>query len=500
MQHIDRNKDGFVNFQEFAAVLSTGTDDPGTDSTLSSAVRHYFLQSIDRLAEGDSKLPTLNAGADSPGVRPSTAAPGAPPKSGFAAMRQLSSAIESEGSFSRTDSDGDVASRPTGVSAFMHSSDLLTLGSVSMLATGTMSIGHDGTLQTMPFSDKARWQWFEEVRDNYVSYSPAVSQQLEVAFTESRKSVIIAVRGDCPTHEVVFATMQQVNLTSKFQRPVRRINGSGSAVEGVTPKGWSTAGVVGVHVSEGRWYYEVEVSATSGVVVAGWIDKLFAVDGAEETGICTSFEQHSHSWGVRISGAPSTDDDLVQVKQNDVIGCLADLQSKTLSFFLNGNVLVNKVVSIDSSLCPAVSLSPRMHCRIRDGSSHRPFRFPVPKGARAISAFADDRIVQIYSQLSGKNYGKLQATSGSVGLKITGLTVEPIEKFPSVRLAGVVLTKGKWYYELTVIKPGRAVQVGWADLEFSGSSANGVGVGLCSGQVYGNQRANYTIFIFASTQ
>ena len=88
-----------------------------------------------------------------------------------------------------------------------------------------------------------------------------------------------------------------------------------------------------------------------------------------------------------------------------------------------------------------------------------------------------DRIFNIYSQLSGKSYGKLQATSGSVGLKISGLTVEPLEKFPSVRLAGVVLTQGKWYYELTVIKPGRAVQVGWADLEFSGSSANDVGVG-----------------------
>ena len=48
--------------------------------------------------------------------------------------------------------------------------------------------------------------------------------------------------------------------------------------------------------------------------------------------------------------------------------------------------------------------------------------------------------------------------------------------FPSVILTGVVLTRGKWYYELEVIKPGLA-QVGWCDVSFVGSSVGGQGVG-----------------------
>jgi len=50
--------------------------------------------------------------------------------------------------------------------------------------------------------------------------------------------------------------------------------------------------------------------------------------------------------------------------------------------------------------------------------------------------------------------------------------------FPSVKLDGVVLTAGKWYYECTVIQTEhRATQLGWADLEFIGSNREGVGVG-----------------------
>jgi hypothetical protein len=48
--------------------------------------------------------------------------------------------------------------------------------------------------------------------------------------------------------------------------------------------------------------------------------------------------------------------------------------------------------------------------------------------------------------------------------------------FPSVILSGVVLTRGRWYYEVTVTEAGLA-QVGWCDVSFVGSSAAGVGVG-----------------------
>ena len=154
MQHIDRNKDGFVNFQEFAGALSTGKDNAsaGTDTDLSPAIRHYFLQSLERLVDSNSRASSFNANADAKNIRkrpndPSLCSPASP--NGFAMMRQLSSDIVSarthSGNFSPPESESDATvSRSTGVHAFMHSSDLLTLGSFSMVGTGTLCLGHDG--------------------------------------------------------------------------------------------------------------------------------------------------------------------------------------------------------------------------------------------------------------------------------------------------------------------------------------------------------------------
>jgi hypothetical protein len=48
--------------------------------------------------------------------------------------------------------------------------------------------------------------------------------------------------------------------------------------------------------------------------------------------------------------------------------------------------------------------------------------------------------------------------------------------FPSVGLGGILLSSGKWYYEVTILSPAVA-QIGWADMEFKPSSSNGFGVG-----------------------
>jgi hypothetical protein len=48
--------------------------------------------------------------------------------------------------------------------------------------------------------------------------------------------------------------------------------------------------------------------------------------------------------------------------------------------------------------------------------------------------------------------------------------------FPSVAPRDVVLTSGKWYYEVTLIKAGLA-QLGWGDVMFTGNSLKGEGVG-----------------------
>lgn len=49
--------------------------------------------------------------------------------------------------------------------------------------------------------------------------------------------------------------------------------------------------------------------------------------------------------------------------------------------------------------------------------------------------------------------------------------------FPTVFVDGVLLTQGKWYYEVTIRTNNVATQFGWADLDFIASNDNGQGVG-----------------------
>jgi hypothetical protein len=54
--------------------------------------------------------------------------------------------------------------------------------------------------------------------------------------------------------------------------------------------------------------------------------------------------------------------------------------------------------------------------------------------------------------------------------------VECSSGFPSIAAHGILLTGGRWYYEVTVVKNGLA-QIGWSDSTFSGDSLKGDGVG-----------------------
>ena len=63
---------------------------------------------------------------------------------------------------------------------------------------------------------------------------------------------------------------------------------------------------------------------------------------------------------------------------------------------------------------------------------------------------------------------------------IDGKTLEvgglPLGGFSSVGTKGVLLTKGKWYYECVLVTAG-CIQVGWADSSFSGEADRGDGCG-----------------------
>jgi hypothetical protein len=63
---------------------------------------------------------------------------------------------------------------------------------------------------------------------------------------------------------------------------------------------------------------------------------------------------------------------------------------------------------------------------------------------------------------------------------ITDFTGEMVPQkyaiLPTITVGGVLLTRGKWYYEMNIIGNGRA-QHGWADMEFRPNSSREIGVG-----------------------
>lgn len=77
----------------------------------------------------------------------------------------------------------------------------------------------------------------------------------------------------------------------------------------------------------------------------------------------------------------------------------------------------------------------------------------------------------------GARFGKFQCSSGGSGMKIKDNELTFTGGFPSATLAGVLLTRGKWYYEIKCLEESCAPQHGWADLDFIGGSRSGVGVG-----------------------
>ena len=105
-----------------------------------------------------------------------------------------------------------------------------------------------------------------------------------------------------------------------------------------------------------------------------------------------------------------------------------------------------------------------------------PFRFMPPAGYRSLRRLSqrvmEDKIVK----QAGPSIGKLIATSGDSGLVIEDLSLSTRGGFPSAIAAGILLTQGKWYYEVSIDENGLG-QLGWADMEFVGDSGFGRGVG-----------------------
>lgn len=148
---------------------------------------------------------------------------------------------------------------------------------------------------------------------------------------------------------------------------------------------FGSARVVGLAVTRGRYYYEVEI-LTGGLAQVGWADGLFVGNAGVGDGV----GDHEHSWsydGARqLSWSGESVDYGEKWKAGDVVGCLADSSEGSLTFYLNGKSLGAAFSGIDfaeaGGIYPAMSLERGESARVNIGNAR--FRFPVPDGARPV--------------------------------------------------------------------------------------------------------------------
>ena len=263
----------------------------------------------------------------------------------------------------------------------------------------------------------------------------------------------------------------------------------------------------GALISSGCHYYEVTLidhgEASHGAVVVGWAKGTFSgapcsgnvvdtVDAHSQpvfwgfdvanTCIVTRTEQGSDAGGTASRrGRVAVHSNLtLHVRTGDVVGCSCNAGTGVIDFFVNGNVVgsVQSIPAKSSSwtecLIPTISLQGKYRARVNFGA--QPMN-SLPTTCVSVNDWVCRKRESIIAQSCGGRYGKLVPTSGSTGLVISGRTATFQNGFPSCKLAGVLLTRGKWYYEVKILKAGEAVQLGWCDLDFHGSSATGIGVG-----------------------
>ncbi|CAH0477266.1 unnamed protein product [Peronospora belbahrii] len=153
-------------------------------------------------------------------------------------------------------------------------------------------------------------------------------------------------------------------------------------IEGLSNFG--SISTVGVSLFEGTWFYEVEV-VTSGLIQVGWIDGYFQGNSDKGKGV----GDHAHSWSYdghrqrRWNSESSSYGEKWRV--GDIIGCLLDLTTQTMTYFRNG---VNLGVAYSelkysaddrrSGMMPGISLERGEIIRINLG--HQAFAYPPATG------------------------------------------------------------------------------------------------------------------------
>mmetsp|Transcript_32185 Transcript_32185/g.67666 ORF Transcript_32185/g.67666 Transcript_32185/m.67666 type:complete len:3523 (+) Transcript_32185:112-10680(+) len=182
--------------------------------------------------------------------------------------------------------------------------------------------------------------------------------------------------------------------------PIRFVSGRSNInpktldITGLPNGGFSSVGTKGVLLTTGKWYYEAEIK-TAGCLQIGWADSSFVGhcqaergDGCGDGPSSWAFDGwrryrwHSTAteWGCRWA-------------EGDIIGCLVDMDTMSVSFTLNGkgeDIGMGVAFSGEgfrpcSGVYACVSFNRREKLRlILGGKGTEPFTYPPPDGYRGI--------------------------------------------------------------------------------------------------------------------
>lgn len=153
---------------------------------------------------------------------------------------------------------------------------------------------------------------------------------------------------------------------------------------------FGTVRALGISLTEGKWYYEVTLT-TGGKVQVGWASTLFSADSLTGDGV----GDDANSFGYDGCRAWNGEDGENEAKEcgagwspGDVIGCLLDADSGSISFTLNGKSLgkifekltLTGETGNDEAIgfFPAISLEDGEEIRLNLGLA--PFVHKPPKG------------------------------------------------------------------------------------------------------------------------
>jgi len=253
-----------------------------------------------------------------------------------------------------------------------------------------------------------------------------------------------------------------------------------------------------VSLTQGKWYYELTVVSCGeepegdkkrwgGRV--GWATKDYVGDylagkGAGSDSCSWAVDCWGHAWHMDKctgEGRPWV--------SGDVVCCAYDSEKGEIYMTLNGEWTVPRsrhlvFSNVPRGIYPVVSFDSNFVFKLNMGNNTLAYPLPRPGGFRSVWHWVSTAREFIYAQANRTVVGKLIAIDGSAFIQLEGMIYRQESRgsiggfgFPSIALGGILLTRGKWYYETKLLGVDNVAQIGWADLCFEPHSSAGEGVG-----------------------